>query len=190
MLKFINKWFPDNTLVMVSSCLGLVGYLLVIDYVPKVIEPARFIIGFCIISVTFPLGRGVTLSMFSKLIGKHKAGVYMGYMLAVGAISRIVGPFWAVQSLTVSPALTFGVTAFLFLINILVQWCYSSDLNPHVSYYVDKYEQKEQLKLNGEVPKRRVNTTTPGSINPMSPPLGYLPVKRSPSHYNKKENKV
>ena len=86
----------DYNLVLISSVTGLVGYLILIDYAPRWIEPARFIVGFAVISVTFPFGRGVTLSLFSKLIGNHKAGMYMGWMLAIGAISRIIGPFWAV----------------------------------------------------------------------------------------------
>jgi len=76
--------------------MGLVGYTVLIDYKLRVIEPWRFILGFSIISVAFPFGRGVTLSMFSKLIGNHNPGYYMGLILAIGAISRIVGPFWAV----------------------------------------------------------------------------------------------
>lgn len=117
-LRHLNRFISDYNLVLVSSMLGLVGYLVLIDYVDRVIEPLRFMIGFAIISVAFPFGRGVTLSLFSKLIGNHNPGMYMGYMLAIGAISRILGPFWAVQSLTINPFLTFGVTAILFLVNV------------------------------------------------------------------------
>lgn len=76
--------------------MALVGYAVLIDYKIRVIEPWRFIIGFGIISVAFPVGRGVTLSLFSRLIGNHDPGFYMGWILAIGAISRILGPFWAV----------------------------------------------------------------------------------------------
>lgn len=76
--------------------MGFVGFLVLIDYQDRVIEPWRFIVGFAIISVAFPFGRGVTLSLFSKLIGGHTPGMYMGWILAIGAISRILGPFWAV----------------------------------------------------------------------------------------------
>ena len=85
--------------------------------------------------------------MFAKIIGKHKAGVYMGYMLAVGAISRIIGPFWSVQSLTVSPALTFGISALLFLVNIIAQWWYNDSLNPHWSFYIEQFEDDQNKKL-------------------------------------------
>ena len=179
-LKRINDLLSDKTFVMISSCMGLVGYFILIDFSPRIIEPARFIVGFCIISITFPFGRGVTLSMFSKMIGKHKAGAYMGYMLAIGAISRIVGPFWSVQGLTVGPSLTFGISAFLFLINIMIQWYWNDDLNPHWSYYIEEYELSKEPKEIG-APPNHVNPSTPGGINPMSPNPGYIgPSRRSP----------
>ena len=64
-LKYINKYVRDYNLVLLSNILGFIGYMVLIDYAPRVIEPARFIIGFVIISVAFPFGRGVTLSLFS-----------------------------------------------------------------------------------------------------------------------------
>jgi len=167
--------------------MGLIGYFLLIDFYPRVIEPARFIVGFCIISIAFPFGRGVTLSMFSKIIGKHKAGVYMGYMLAIGAISRIVGPFWSVQFLTISPALTFGISALLFLVNVVAQWYWNDSLTPHWSYFIEMFEEKQRAKLEGDEP-RKVNLGTPGSINPMSPNPGYIQPKRS-SNFRKKETR-
>jgi len=176
-LKRINDILSDKTFVFISSAMGFIGYLLLIDYVPRIIEPVRFIIGFCIISVAFPLGRGVTLAMFSKIIGKHKAGVYMGYILAVGAISRIVGPFWAVQSLTVSPALTFGISAALFGLNLVVQWWYNDCLNPHWSYYIEVFEENQKGK-KGEGEVKKYNPNTPGSINPYSPGPVYFESKK------------
>lgn len=179
LLKRVNEILPDKTFVLISSCMGLVGYFILMDFSPRIIEPVRFIIGFCIISVTFPLGRGVTLAMFSKIIGKHKAGVYMGYMLAVGAISRIIGPFWSVQSLTVSPSLTFGISALLFLINIIAQWMYSDSLNPHWSSYIEQYEEEQASKKEG---RPKVDATPPQGYHPYSHSPGVFQFKnRTPS---------
>ncbi|CAI2364145.1 unnamed protein product [Moneuplotes crassus] len=172
-LKRINTWTSDQNFVLLSSIMGLIGYFVLLDFSPRIIEPARFVIGFCIISVTFPLGRGVTLSLFSKLIGKHKAGVYMGYILAVGAISRIIGPFWSVQSLTVSPSLTFGVSAFLFLINVVVQLLYSNTLNAHWSYYISIAEEEEEAKKEGKGSSGVTPKKSYSSYNP-SPNAQYI----------------
>ena len=37
------------------------------------LEPARFVVGFLLESLVFIVGRGVTLTMYSKIIGKSAA---------------------------------------------------------------------------------------------------------------------
>jgi len=163
-LKHINRYIGDFNLVLFSSVMGLVGYLILIDYTPRYIEPLRFFIGFAIISVAFPLGRGVTLSLFSKLIGGHNPGMYMGYMLAIGAISRILGPFWAVQSLTIDPYVTFGVTAFFFLINVFGQLLFKKSLDNHWSVKIRDFEERKLLNLKDSDPLPHIMMSpTPGS---------------------------
>lgn len=126
----------------------MVGYLLSIDYEYKQLEMARFLIGFVLIAISFIVGRGVTLSMFSKMIGSHQAGVYMGYMLGIGAISRIVGPFWAVQCLEIGVYLTFGITAAAFFVAIICMLVYWKAMNPHWSYYINR--QSQMVTMGGE----------------------------------------
>ena len=69
----------------------------------------------------------------------------MGYILATGAISRIVGPFWAVQSLIVGPFLTFGITAFMNFVGIVVFLIFRKECEPHWSYLIDQFEAVEQI---------------------------------------------
>ena len=140
LMKIIDGVFSDTTLAMVGSLMQLFGFILIIDFVPRIIEPIRFIIGYCLICVAFVPGRGICLTLLSKIIGKHKAGNYMGYMLAIGALARSLGPFWAVRSLLVSPTITFGGWALLFLITIWVQIVCHSSLKPHWAYYIEIYK--------------------------------------------------
>jgi len=140
-LKHLNRFITDYNLVLISNIMGFVGYCALINYKDRIIEPYRFFIGFGIISVAFPFGRGVTLSLFSRLIGGHNPGMYMGWMLGIGAISRIVGPFWAVQSLSINPYVTFGVTAILFLVNILGQIIFKSSMESHWSCKIQEFEE-------------------------------------------------
>ena len=171
-LRKMNGWLSDKTFVMVSSIMGFIGFFLLMDFSPRIIEPARFMVGFGIISVTFILGRGVTLTMFSKLIGKNKAGAYMGYMLATGAISRVIGPFWSIQTLSISPSLTFGICALLFLVNIVAQWWFNDCLNAHWSYYIDQFESQNNNGINNS----KLFKQTKGS----TPPAIYQPYNQSP----------
>jgi len=55
-LRHINRYIGEFNLVFISCIMALTGYLILIDYKVRVIEPWRFIIGFGIISVSFPLG--------------------------------------------------------------------------------------------------------------------------------------
>ena len=117
-MKIIDGMFSDTTLAMAASVMQLLGFVMIIDYVPRVIEPIRFIVGYCFICVAFVPGRGICFTLLFKIICKNKAGNYMGYMLAFGALARGLGPFWAVQSLLISPTITFGSCALLFLFTI------------------------------------------------------------------------
>lgn len=165
-LRKMNGFLSDKAFVMLSSIMGFIGFFMIMDFSPRIIEPARFIVGFGIVSVTFIFGRGVTLTMYSKIIGKHKAGVYMGYMLAIGAISRVVGPFWSIQTLAVSPSLTFGICAFLFLVNIVAQWWFSDCLNAHWSYYIDQFEAQKTDINNSKIVTKKAGSTSPTIYQP------------------------
>jgi hypothetical protein len=54
----------------------------------------KFIIGYGLITVAFPFGRNVTLSVFSQILGPTPQGYWFGIMFAAGAIPRILGPSW------------------------------------------------------------------------------------------------
>ena len=168
-LKKINGVISDKTLILASSLFGLFGYAIMIDYSPRIIEPVRYIIGFCFASIAFPFGRAITLSMYSKIIGNNKAGVYMGLMLAIGAIARCIGPFWAVQALVVSPSLVFGICSCLFLVNIIAIWAFNSSLCPHWSYYIEMYEiRQSQASSNLKFKDAAVNKAKIAWRNPFS----------------------
>jgi hypothetical protein len=47
------------------------------------------------ITVAFPFGRTAVMGCFSKILGPTPQGFWVGVMLAVGAVPRIVGPWWA-----------------------------------------------------------------------------------------------
>lgn len=60
-----------------------------------------FMAGFTFIVIAFPIGRNVILSLYSQILGPAPQGVYMGAMIAVGAIPRAAGPFWAIVALCI-----------------------------------------------------------------------------------------
>ena len=132
----IHLWghvLKERTLLELGLLLGGVGWLLLIDYQRRHINLPMFFVGYVLISMSFPIGRNVVFTMLSKILGPCRAGGYMGWMLAVGAVARMLGPFWAVQSLTFSIKLGFGVTAGLFFIGMLLLGCFWKQCRPHPS---------------------------------------------------------
>ena len=62
----------------------------------------RFFIGFTLITVAFPFGRTSVMGCFSKIMGPAPQGFCVGIMLAVGAVPRIIGPWWALVALEIA----------------------------------------------------------------------------------------
>lgn len=79
----------------------------------------QFLISFLLVTVAFPFGRGVCLSVVGKLLGDEPQGAWMGIMFALGALARIAGPFWAVHGYYTYGALAvFGSSSVLFIFSI------------------------------------------------------------------------
>ena len=110
----------DRTLLVCSCVLALAGWALLVPPDgwglpgPPMGLP-QFGVAFALVTVAFPFGRSVCLSMVGKLLGERPQGAWMGTMFALGAIARIAGPFWAVTGYNYFGSLSvFGSTAVLF----------------------------------------------------------------------------
>lgn len=106
----------DRKLVLAGLVSGLVGWVLWFDFYDRIICIPAFLVGYALVSVSFAVGRNVIFALFSKIIGNQPAGAYMGWMLAMGAVSRMLSPFWCVQSLSISVKICAGSAALLMLI--------------------------------------------------------------------------
>ena len=116
---------PDHVLLVASLLVAPLGWLCMVppsayDRDWPSMSVAQFLTGFGLVTVAFPFGRGVCLSMVGKLLGDRPQGTWMGITFAVGAIARIVGPFWAVQGYRFLGALVvFGGTAALYVLSLV-----------------------------------------------------------------------
>lgn len=108
----------ERTVLAVSVGLGVVGYGALVS--PPGAPPSlpRFLTAWAAISVAFPLGRASVMAAFSHALRGRPQGGYMGVLLAVGAVSRVIGPFWAVRAFTWpwGGVAVFGSTAALFAV--------------------------------------------------------------------------
>ena len=95
-VKYASRFVSDYLLLILSLLIGLLGSLLLVDgdsgASPVPLPLPRFFAGFVLITVAFPFGRNVSLSIFSKILGPTPQGTWFGYMFAAGALPRIVGP--------------------------------------------------------------------------------------------------
>ena len=116
---------PDHVLLVISLIVAPLGWLCMVppssyDREWPSMSVPQFIAGFGLVTVAFPFGRGVCLSMVGKLLGDRPQGTWMGITFAVGAVARIVGPFWAVKGYRALGALVvFGLTAALYGVSLL-----------------------------------------------------------------------
>ena len=102
-IKYLARVVSDYNMLLISLVIGLIGSILLIDSPPftdQITLPLpRFFAGFALITVAFPFGRNVSLSVFSQLLGPTPQGQWFGYMFAAGAIPRIIGPSWSLFAL-------------------------------------------------------------------------------------------
>ncbi|GAB0493324.1 hypothetical protein MMPV_004604 [Pyropia vietnamensis] len=113
-----DRGVPERAVLVVSVVLGVLGYSALVS--PPGAPPSlvRFLVGWAAISVAFPLGRASVVAAFSHALRGRPSGGYMGVLLAVGAVSRVLGPFWAVRAFLWrwGGVAVFGCTAALFVV--------------------------------------------------------------------------
>ena len=101
-MYFTSGKIDDRLYNIVGLCVGIVGWLLLVDWESKVIQHACFYLGYGLSAMSFNIVRVINQTMLTKLIGPTQAGGYFGWFLCIGAIARCAGPFWAVEALTIS----------------------------------------------------------------------------------------
>ena len=113
-----TQMVDDRTLLLISLAVGAVGWLVMIPPVGGM-GLAQFGLGFTLVTVAFPFGRGICLALVGKVLGDAPQGAWMGLMFAFGAVARVVGPFWAVAGYNlVGGWAVFGSAALLFLLSL------------------------------------------------------------------------
>ena len=71
----------------------------------------QFMVGFVFNSLGYPFSVALLGSLFSKVVGKYKPGVYMGLLTMSGSFARVLGPIFLVSIYS-----TFGTVAAFYLI--------------------------------------------------------------------------
>ena len=119
-VRYISRHVKDQTLLIFSILIGLVGSILLIDipHFETVLPAWRFLTGFSLITMAFPVGRNVVLAVFGNILGPVNQGRWMGVIIAVSALPRALGPFLALEALEAvnwRTWLEFGFCSIFFL---------------------------------------------------------------------------
>lgn len=119
-VRYISRHVQDQTLLILSILIGLVGSILLIDipHFETVLPVWRFLTGFSLITMAFPVGRNVVLGLFGNILGPVNQGRWMGVIIAVSALPRALGPFLALEALEAvnwRTWLEFGFCSIFFL---------------------------------------------------------------------------
>ena len=122
----------DRALLGGSLLLGLIGWATLVPPAAwgaasadggadEQMSLVQFGTGFTMVTVAFPIGRGVVLALVGKLLGDGPQGGWMGLIFAFGAIARMLGPFWAVTGYHYFGAMAvFGSTSALYALSLLL----------------------------------------------------------------------
>lgn len=98
----LSQHISDRNIALLSLVLGASGFACLLPAWHSggddgtLLSPSRFLTGFLLVSTAFPVGKASVVSLYTKMLPSSAQGVGQGVLLAVGAVSRIVGPFCAV----------------------------------------------------------------------------------------------
>lgn len=84
---------------------------------------SQFLIGVALASFGFPIAASLVQSIFSKVLGCRKQGVWIGLMDASGCLARIVGPILITTIYSrYGTFYTFGINAITVLLGMIWTW--------------------------------------------------------------------
>lgn len=137
-VRYLTRWVDDRSLLVASIVIGFLGSILLVDLpVNSKLPVWRFLSGFSLITVAFPIGRNVVLGIFGNVLGDVNQGRWMGVMIGISALPRVIGPFVSLELLTVvdwKTWLEFGIIAALFGALLVTMWFNLDDLLPYADF--------------------------------------------------------
>ena len=104
-------------------------------YVPKLRE-FQFWLAPILFSISFPMSGILLLTIYSKVLGPHPPGFYMGVITSAGALARIVGPaFFSHLYQYTGPQITFAVIVGVVILAVLLYLIFYRRMVPFTRKY-------------------------------------------------------
>ena len=158
-VRYLARYVEDRILLMASILIGFSGSLLLVD-VPfnQTLPIWRFLLGFSLITVAFPIGRNAVLGIYGDVLGDANQGRWTGIIFAVSSLPRVIGPFISLELLIAviwQTWLEFGICACLFGMTFLAACAIFSYESTH-GYYE---EGNRSPKIPNKMYRRRRTIT-------------------------------
>eukprot|EP00956_Cyclotella_meneghiniana_P001679 scaffold1823_cov38-Cyclotella_meneghiniana.AAC.10 len=123
-IRFINQHVQDRTLMIASIGICLLGTILQIEIpqIETILPVSRFICGFLLTYLGFPVGRVVVMALFSNILGPTNQGKWMGVIYAAASMARAITPFiaWQImEAVNWKTWLNFGLCSLLLLSDLV-----------------------------------------------------------------------
>ena len=161
LVRYISRHVRDQTLLIASIVIGLLGSILQMDIpqIERVLPMHRFILGFSLSTMAFPMGISVVLGLYSNILAPVNQGKWMGVIFAVSAVPRSLGPFLALEALEAvnwKTWLEFGLCSLFFLIALVGAISSLSVLVPYSEFIAttpthESNDNPGKVKLDEEV---------------------------------------
>jgi MFS family permease len=172
-VRLLARYVEDRVLLVASILIGFLGSAFLMDSPFSPDLPIwRFLVGFSLVTVAFPIGRNVVLGIFGNVLGPVNQGRWMGVMVAISAFPRVVGPFIAFELLEMvkwKTWLEFGLCTALFGM-VLALVMQNIDLLVPYEDFLDGFD--KEVKRMGRNQLQDMHSPIP------SPIIGRSPVVR------------
>lgn len=113
----------------------------------------QWIIGMVIFFIGHPFAMASTLSLYSKICGPQKQGIYMGMVTAFGSLGRIVSPLWSTSILVseeYSGTWTYSSTGLMMWTAAVAAVFFWKKMVPHPMQQISTDPVADDAKLNGQ----------------------------------------
>lgn len=138
----------ERSYLLISLTLGLLGYIVLLDYSRYNLHLAQIIIGFSLLAISVTLGAPQVQRLFAKQVGPYTDIYYLKIVIIFTvAAARIIMSFLNIEMLE-SASYTSMITLSLFLQVLVISGMlmFSDSMQPHSSYMVKREKSVQPVR--------------------------------------------
>jgi len=120
-LQFFVRCFNDRVLILGTTFLSLVGFVLLIDLQSQYVDLAKFGVAASLSAAGYSSNVSLLISIYSKVLEAHDQGMMMGWLTSSASVARMIGPIIASYSMQYGgPRLVFLLMISITILTLIV----------------------------------------------------------------------